>query len=66
MNNFLLNQVGLPVLTIPFVVTAWLFFGLRDSVDGTFPRPASVTFPEHELHSYRLKKHEMDLEKVRI
>ncbi|XP_043281188.1 urea transporter 2-like isoform X2 [Venturia canescens] len=60
----LMAKVGLPVLTIPFVVTAWLFFGLRDSVDGTFPRPALVTFPEHELHSYRLKGHELDLEKI--
>lgn len=44
-------QIGLSVLTIPFVVTAWLFFGLRDPVDGTFPAPISVTFPESEYHT---------------
>ncbi|XP_015595995.1 urea transporter 1 [Cephus cinctus] len=43
---------GLPVLAAPFVLTVWLFLGLRESPGHTFPRPECMSFPEKQRYEF--------------
>ncbi|XP_044581804.1 urea transporter 2-like isoform X2 [Cotesia glomerata] len=45
------TQFGLPVFTLPFVITFALFLGVRKP-SGMFIKPESVTFPEDQRRNY--------------
>ncbi|XP_032667188.1 urea transporter 1-like isoform X2 [Odontomachus brunneus] len=51
--QFVFTKVGLPILTLPFVIVVSLFLKLRsDEDDATFPQPMLVSFPEKQRHEY--------------
>ncbi|XP_014233692.1 urea transporter 1-like isoform X1 [Trichogramma pretiosum] len=56
--------VGLPVGTIPFVLTTWLFIGLGRSPEGTFPYPVTMSSPEGQRIEYLAKRRREKLEKL--
>ncbi|XP_046481043.1 urea transporter 2 isoform X1 [Neodiprion pinetum] len=45
-------KIGLPVLTVPFVLTTWLFLGIQGSESSGFIRPETISFPEKQRHDY--------------
>ncbi|CAD6244811.1 GSCOCG00013484001-RA-CDS [Cotesia congregata] len=47
----LFTQFGLPVFTLPFVITFAVFLGVRKP-SGMFIKPESVTFPEDQRRNY--------------
>ncbi|XP_012251597.2 urea transporter 1-like [Athalia rosae] len=48
----LFAKAGLPVLSVPFVVTTWLFLGLRGPAGSTFVEPEDYSFPEKMRYEY--------------
>ncbi|XP_011303656.1 urea transporter 1 isoform X3 [Fopius arisanus] len=54
---FFLSKMQLSVLTIPFVVTHYLFITVRDVTDPVYPEPMNITFPEkHRALFQRLRR----------
>ncbi|KAG8033902.1 hypothetical protein G9C98_008383, partial [Cotesia typhae] len=47
----LFTQFGLPVFTLPFVITFAVFLGVRKP-SGMFIKPDGVTFPEDQRRNY--------------
>ncbi|XP_011501720.1 PREDICTED: urea transporter 1-like [Ceratosolen solmsi marchali] len=55
--------IGLPVGTIPYVLTTWLFIGLGKSSNGTFSYPITISFPEAQRHELLLRHRIAQLKK---
>ncbi|XP_008561082.2 urea transporter 2 [Microplitis demolitor] len=45
------SQFNIPIFTIPFVITFFIFLGVRKS-NGFFIKPETVTFPEEQRQRY--------------
>ncbi|XP_046750971.1 urea transporter 1-like [Diprion similis] len=48
----LFAKIGLPVLSVPFVLTTWLFLGIQGSEGSGFVHPETISFPEKHRRDY--------------
>lgn len=58
-------QTGLPVGSIPFVLTTWMFIGLGKSSDGVFNYPITVSSPERQRQEFLSRRRTTKLDQVR-
>lgn len=58
-------QTGLPVGTMPFVLTTWLFIGLGKSSEGVFNYPITMSSPEGQRQELLSRQRTIKLEQVR-
>ncbi|XP_046829776.1 urea transporter 2-like isoform X2 [Vespa crabro] len=58
-------QIGLPFLTLPFVISSSLFLQLRSaSLSAVFPKPLQSSYPEKQRHDYLTNRKKIMQENV--
>ncbi|XP_046829777.1 urea transporter 2-like isoform X3 [Vespa crabro] len=65
--RIIFGKIGLPFLTLPFVISSSLFLQLRSaSLSAVFPKPLQSSYPEKQRHDYLTNRKKIMQENVGI